>query len=191
MLQLTLLLLWAINIPLGTKVSVPAAALDFAAALGLCILSYYEHSRSVRPSLVINVYLLLSLLFDIARLRTLWLLHGAVVRNLAVVMTISTAVKVAVLILEAQDKRSILLGQFMDLPPEAISGIYNRSLFWWLNPLFWKGFSKILRIGDLYSIDEELKSSALQQRFQARWNVAKQDHRHALMITTFSVMKWK
>ena len=191
MLQLTLLLLWAINIPLGTKVSVPAAALDFAAALGLCVLSYYEHSRSVRPSLLINVYLLLSLLFDIARLRTLWLLHGAVVRNLAVVMTISTAVKVAVLILEAQDKRSILLGQFMDLPPEATSGIYNRSLFWWLNPLFWKGFSNILRIGDLYSIDPDLKSSVLQQRFRARWDVAKQDHKYALMITTFLVMKWE
>ena len=187
---MTLLLLWATNASLGTRVSVPAAALDFAAALGLCVLSYYEHSRSIRPSLLINLYLLLSLLLDAARVRTLWLIHDEVVRNLAVVMTISIAVKAAVLVLEAQDKRSILIGQFRDLPPEATSGIYNRSVFWWLNPLFRTGFSKILRIGDLYSIDDELRSSVMQKRFQEGWSTANQGRTYALMITTFSVMRW-
>jgi hypothetical protein len=59
---------------------------------------------------LINVYLLLSLIFDIARARTLWLIPEALVRNLAVIMTLSTAIKMGVLILEAQEKRSILLG---------------------------------------------------------------------------------
>ena len=144
-----------------------AAALDFAAACGLCILSHYEHSRSVQPSVLINVYLLLSLIFDVVRTRTLWLIPGPVVRNLAVITSMSVGIKLGILILEAQEKRGILLEVYKDLPPEATSGIYKRSVFWWLNPLFRSGFAKILRMGDLDSIDDNLSSSAMHKHFWA------------------------
>ena len=189
-LQLGLLLLWATNTAWATEVSVAAAAVDFAAACGLCVLSYYEHSRSFQPSVLINLYLLLSLIFDIVRVRTLWLIPEVVVRNIAVITTLSAGIKVGMLVLEAQEKRSILLRLYRDLPPEATSGIYNRSVFWWLNPLFRSGFARILRIGDLYSIDDDLSSSLMHARFSMAWHKADQRRKHSLMMTTFATVKW-
>lgn len=65
--------LWALPSADGTKASIATNAVLAVGALFLVLLSYAEHTRSVKPSLILNAYLLVSLLFDIARVRTLWL----------------------------------------------------------------------------------------------------------------------
>lgn len=100
-------------------------------------MSYMEHIYSLQPSALINVYLLLSLIFDIARCRIIWL-HGSS-QSIAAVLTTTVAVKFTVLITEAIEKRAILLDRYRLVSPEQTSGIYSKSVFWWLNSLMKTG----------------------------------------------------
>lgn len=167
-LQLILLVLWSMNASIQTRASVPSAVLSFIDALAIFQLSYVEHTRSVRPSALLNVYLLLSLIFDIAQARTLYLRRDDSV--IAAVFTIGIGIKLALLILEAQGKRPFLKAPYRDYPPEATSGIINQSLLWWLNSLFFGGFQKLLSADDLYMIDNELSSERLRNNIQVVWN---------------------
>lgn len=137
----------------------------------LCALSYAEHNRSVKPSFILNTYLLGSLLFDIAHARTLWLryvnTYNAII---AVVATVAAASKFVLVVLEAVEKRNILKKEFSDCPPEATAGFYNQSFFWWLNPLFKIGFNHVLSVKDLFVLDKELSSERLLALFEERWN---------------------
>jgi ATP-binding cassette, subfamily C (CFTR/MRP), member 1 len=149
-LQLVVLTYWTVG-PLPTsQFQIAAAALVFVNGLLLALLSYVEHTRSVRPSTIINVYLLFTSLFDCAIARTLWLLDGA--HAVARLFTAATSAKALILISEAWEKRSILRVQYRDLSPETTSGILGRSVFWWINPLMKLGFSNFLTEHDLYVV---------------------------------------
>lgn len=142
-----------------------------AGALLLAVLSYAEHTRSVRPSFILNSYLLCSLLFDAARVRTLWLRFADTFNEvIALVTTVAVGAKCLLVLLEAVEKRSILKTEFAGYPPEATAGFYNRSLFWWLNPLFRVGYSNILSVRDLFVLDKELSSERLLALFEERWS---------------------
>lgn len=128
---MVLLILHALNPTLRTRATLVAAALGVVDGLALCFLSHSEHNHSIRPSTLINTYLLLTLPFDTARARTLWL--GRATRPVAATFSSSLAIKLIILITEAIEKRSILLDQYRLTSPEATSGIYSRSFFWWVN----------------------------------------------------------
>lgn len=190
-LQLTILLLWAVDSPLGTQASIPAAALDFVAACILCVLSSYEHTRSIAPSVIIDLYLFFSLLCDAARLRTLFLIEDPEVRSIAVVGALSAAIKVGVLISEASSKRKDLLEQYRNLSPEATSGTYSKAVFWWMNGLLKAGYCSLLGVSDLYEIDERLSSVVVGRRFETAWAAANKTRKHALFLTTAFILRWQ
>ena len=130
-------MLHSINPSLKTKATIPAAILSLVDALGLCILSHTEHLYSLRPSAIINIYLIITLPLDVARSRTLWL-NGAI-NSVASIFTSAIGVKVVILIAEAIEKNRILLDRYRYSSPEVTSGIYSRSFFWWLNSLMTTG----------------------------------------------------
>ncbi|KAL9616745.1 MAG: hypothetical protein Q9160_008402 [Pyrenula sp. 1 TL-2023] len=191
-LSLGLLILWATTPAAATKASVPAASLDFAAAVALFALSSYEHTRSVAPSTLIAIYLVVTLLLDIARARTLFSVdHSSPhMRTVAAVSTSSIVVKLGILLSEAVSKRHSLLDHYRNLPPESTSSPYSRVLLWWINPLLWRGFRKIFEVDDLYSIDDSLTSSRLGARFQKRWEADEKTHKYSLLVAVGSVLKW-
>jgi hypothetical protein len=102
------------------------------------------------------VYLIITLPFDVARSRTLWL-DGAT-KSVAAIFTSAVCLKVMILILEAVEKRSILLDRYRYSSPEVTSGIYSRSFFWWLNNLMTIGFRRVITHQDLYPIDDDMTS---------------------------------
>lgn len=166
--------LWALPAADKTKASIATNAVITVGALMLCTLSYAEHTRSVRPSFILNTYLLCSLLFDIARVRTLWLRAiDGFNEVIAIVTTVAVGSKLLLVVLEAIEKRHILKTEFAGYPPEATAGFYNRSLFWWLNPLFKNGFSNFLSVEDLSVLDKELSSERLLAMFEERWSKGK------------------
>lgn len=112
-------------------------------------------------------------------------------RGIANLLALSLAVKFGVLVTEAVEKRSILLEPYQDLPPEATSGVYNRSVFWWLNPLLKFGFGKTLQTDDLFNLDEALASANVKDRFSREWVLVKDPGRYSLIWTTVSVLKWQ
>lgn len=139
--------------------------------LFLGVLSYAEHNYSVRPSLLLGIYLSITLLFDIAKTRTLWLRELAEInRIIAILTSVAVGVKALLLLLETVEKRRILKNVYAKYPPEATGGIFNRFLFWWLNPLFKTGFSKLLSVEDLYTLDKQLASKTLHNSLETMWN---------------------
>ncbi|KAJ5701344.1 hypothetical protein N7488_008892 [Penicillium malachiteum] len=177
-IHLVLLILNVLNSSLRTQATIAASALSFIASLSLCLLSHLEHGRSVRPSPLINGYILFTLLFDVARCRTLFLDGGS--KAISGCFAGMIGVKVMVLLAEAAEKRSILLTPYHGLSPEETSGIYSLSFFFWLNQLMTSGFRGVLRNEDLYPIDSDMTAEVLQRRMKRAWENATQRKKRAL-----------
>lgn len=171
-LQLAALILWATPSANRTRTTLAAAALSLVSTLGFCLLSYAEHTRAVRPASLLNAYLLVTVLFDIAHTRTLWLravdhLNHAI----AYIATTAVVVKSVILVLEALDKRRLLRPEYRAYPPEATSSLYSRSFFWWLNPLFRQGYGHELVVDDLFVLDKHIRASYCYKQFRAAWSL--------------------
>ena len=146
----------------------------------MVLLSYLEHFHSPRTSDVLNIYLFFSAIFDATQVRTIWLLSGQT--KIAVVASICLGLKLSCLALEVLAKDDILLDKYRSLGPERLSGIFNRRLFWWLNPLFIRGYKSILDQHDMFQLDPALQSEALGRRLQSEWssNNSKLGRKHFL-----------
>ncbi|KAF9870342.1 ABC transporter [Colletotrichum karsti] len=168
-LQLTLIALWTKHDGAGRlrTVSIAASCVSFVASLVFGGLSYIEHSKSLKPSSVLNTYTLASLVLDGAILRTMWLSHLSVA--ISAVFTASFALKAAIVILEAREKTRYLVDA-RSYSPEETSGIYSRGLFWWLTPLLLTGFRRLLKPLDLFALDESMSAVVLNERFWLFWD---------------------
>ena len=149
-----------------TPTTIASAALSFIDALAIGVLSYQEHTNSVRPSALLEVYLFFTLLFDAVRTRTLWLITGD---QIAIIFTTSLALKLAILLLEARRKKSYLVSTEAQRGPEETCGAFGRVLFLWLISLINTGYRKILSLKDLYPLDEDLRSETVSARFEDAW----------------------
>lgn len=154
-----------------TQLTIPSAALFMVGSVLLCLLSYYEHERTVKSSIILVVYLLVSLFFDAARCRTFWLHDRS--QSLSGLFSANVALKFAFLNLELNGKRHILLPKFAKYPPEATSSDLNRWFFWWQNPLFVQGFTNNLSIDDLFHLDKQFASERLHKLFLSSWTQSK------------------
>jgi len=173
LLQLTLILLWASQSEaLGRlrTVCVTASCVSFVASVMFCALSYTEHARCLRPSPILNAYLFVSLILDAATLRTFWL-ATSLATPIRVIFTASFILKAALLVLEAIEKEKPQRESLDGEPgnPESTAGIYSQGLFWWLNPLLFDGFSRLLKPADLYSLDDSMSTAGLNDKFWHTW----------------------
>ncbi|SPJ75456.1 related to multidrug resistance protein [Fusarium torulosum] len=185
--QIAFLICWTQSSAVATKVSLPAAALSFVASISLLGLSYIEHVYSYRPSTVLNLFLLFSVLFDATRTRTLWL--QGYNRPAAITALVATVVKILLLAVEAIEKRGFLRPQYRDLPSEVTSGVFSHWLFSWQLPLFRTGYSQNLEIESLFPLEKHFKTSYLQNQLQDAWGKASKKGDYALMFTVFKLLK--
>lgn len=155
-----------------TATSIASTTLSFVVACVLCLLSYIEHIKNIRSSNLICAYFFFSAIFDVVRARTLWLLRSDTL--VASLFTCSLAVKLLILVLEARSKTHYYLTEAdRHRGPEEISGIFNRSVFWFLNKLISQGFRNPLSMSDLYPLDEYMLSKFLRPRFSEAWHSSK------------------
>lgn len=166
--DMSILILWVTGRTSHNHVTYLSAFLSLLGALILALLSYLEHMRSIRPSFLLSIYLLLTVAFDTARSRSYGL--DSDLDTIASVFSSRVGVKLVLAILEAMPKERLLLPDFEGCPPEAASGMYKRSLFWWLNALFKHGYSEILTIDDLFHLDKHLQSDYLHQILMTSWS---------------------
>ncbi|KAK6858071.1 multidrug resistance-associated protein [Apiospora arundinis] len=188
-LQVALLVL-ATKTSLRSKATLASAALSLVTGLGLAVLSHLEHAKSIRPSFIINSYLITTIIFDIARVRTQWLSQRSA-NAIAGVLTASLASKCVMVILESIGKQSLLLEPERDYSLESTSGVVNRSWFWWLNSLLFSGFRKVLSLEELPSIHEKINSDRLSHRIQATWENWNQKGKHALALACIWSLRWE
>jgi hypothetical protein len=88
-----------------TGVFIAASVLKLVSALLMLALSVVDHSRSLRPSLLLNSYLFLTLLLEAAQTRTLFLsLDSRPELTYSIIFCVALALKVGILVLEARQK---------------------------------------------------------------------------------------
>ncbi|KAH6692586.1 canalicular multispecific organic anion transporter 1, partial [Plectosphaerella plurivora] len=141
-----------------------AAAMQLVAALCLFPLSFLEHARIARPSMLITIFLLVQVLFDAVMVRTAWLVVGAGSPTTARFVTAALTIKVLILIAETRRKTRWLRWNFEEHSPEETSGIISLSVFLWLNRLFIQGYRSVLAVENLYPLDLAMDSKALQEK---------------------------
>jgi ATP-binding cassette subfamily C (CFTR/MRP) protein 1 len=153
------------------EISVKAASFSFIGTLLVVLLEVFEHRRTTRPSAFVSLYLLCSAAADAILLRTLLLRHY--VAAIAGLTVASFASKLILLSVESWPKLSYLIPRKEKYGPEEVSGILNRSLFWWLNSLLLRGNKRLLSLSDLFPLDRKLHSHRLQARVQYSWDKCK------------------
>ena len=152
----------------------PAATVGVAGSIAVLALAIFEHSRTIRPSSLLSVYVLACIIADSVLLRTL-LLRGYTI-TLSILTSAALAIKVLYLALESWPKKESLRYSRTLHGPEEYSGIFSRSLFWWVNPIFVHGNKNILQLNDLFELDQSARSSQLQERAQTLWDKSKFTH---------------
>lgn len=110
-------------------------------------------------------------------------------RDLGTILVTSAVFKFLILLSEAVSKRDILRIEYSSLPPEETSGPYSRSLFWWLNPLLWSGFSNPLKVDDLFTVDGSLNSNSMGTKFCRQWDCDSKTFKYSLVKMTLSAVK--
>lgn len=164
-----------------------------AGALATAVLSHFEHSRSQRPSALLDVYLGLSILLDIAHDRTLWLSASSELdTTFTGVFTAALATKAVLIILESRAKSRWIVGH--DQTKQSLDGtrgIYSLSTFTWLTGLFLSGRKNVLRLDDLPVLDEDMAVEALQAKFakHAKRHLGDQAKREANKRNKFGLLR--
>ncbi|PNP47179.1 hypothetical protein THARTR1_10684 [Trichoderma harzianum] len=164
---------------LQTRVSLPADILSSTATVAAFFLSRASHGRSLRPSTVLDLYLSLSSLLNIARTRTLWLLAAG--SPVPILMTVNLSLTLFALLLESIEERKRLSNG----SPEEFSGIWSRISFSWLLPLLKTGYDKVLSQDDLPNLDTRLQSRLLRRQLITTWSKYDPKARHSLVKACF------
>lgn len=147
---------------------VAGAALDAVATLCMAALSFVDHARSPRPSILLNLYLPVKLLLDIAQTRTLWLASRSHSDEVfSQLFTAATALLAASMVLEAIRKRSWLQWDMSTRSPEETVGLYELAACTWMFRLLRAGYSKILAAEDLNNLNYELSAEGLRVHVEA------------------------
>lgn len=134
----------------------------------ICVLSFFEHGRSVAPSTVLTVYLAFSTFVDVIHVG---LLHVA--KNLCSPSLLASAIFVAkliLLVLEAQDKTHILREPYRGLAPEERAGFFGNAFFWWVNDIIALGYFEILSPQDMPPLASSIDAMKLRESMQHMWN---------------------
>jgi len=140
----------------------------------MLVLSFLEHSRSPRPSTLLSGYLFVTILFDIAQVRTFWL-ASTNSKELAFsrLSTCGVVTKALMILLEARSKSKwIIRWDVKEHSPEETTGLYGLGAYLWLNALFLKGYRKVLEVNDLYPLDNDMAAESLHARLSHHLDVS-------------------
>ncbi|QKX54680.1 uncharacterized protein TRUGW13939_01768 [Talaromyces rugulosus] len=162
------LILRRLNPGIETRASLAADILNLVGAIGIGLVSWFHHRGSVKPSTLLAIFLGVSVILDIVRVRTLWLLRD--VSHAAVVLTLALALKLCGLLLESLSKRKNLYlsenNGYATSGPEPFIGFWIRVGFGWLLPTMRQGYHQILSVDDLPALDYRMKSDLLSCALQ-------------------------
>ncbi|KAK7956876.1 uncharacterized protein PG986_006098 [Apiospora aurea] len=138
------------------------------AVVGGSLLRHLKLVGSVKPSSTLNAYLLISIILDVATLRTLW--RSQLPVAIQALATASFGLKASILVLEATEKRRYILDKCYARSPEETSGIYAQGFFLWLNSLLGNGFRQLLKPTDLFPVEEGMSAAVLDGKFWKNWH---------------------
>jgi ATP-binding cassette subfamily C (CFTR/MRP) protein 1 len=162
----------ALSRPSQPIIVILSAITTFIAISGLFPLLLLEHTRSIRPSDLVVVYLLVSVACDAAALWQKFVNQAAVHQNfLGLFPAIAgISVKFGLIVAESQRKDLISQGTWDQWAPEQLVCIVNRTFLWWINSILAKGQHDILTEDSLPPLDHRLASRLLRHRASKAWD---------------------
>ncbi|KAI1461835.1 ABC transporter [Annulohypoxylon moriforme] len=138
------------------ELHIASRALELAATLVLCALSWLKHRRSIRPSSTIILYLVACLIRDCFELPSTirgqrdWLMQDPILAQLVI--------EASLIATENLQKDLVRKTSSEDMSSEEKSSVLGRTFFWWIHPILYQGYHNILLGYDLPSIDTKLLS---------------------------------
>ncbi|SPO07061.1 related to ABC multidrug transporter [Cephalotrichum gorgonifer] len=168
LLKLSLLVIWIVAGPPRTRATLAAETLNFVAVFAISAVSFYEHVYRVAPSILLEIYLLLTIGFDAVRIRTLWLMPGA--EAVAAIETVTLATKLGVAVAEGWSKKDLVQDPDSKYSREQLAGFYGRTLFLWLADTLWSGYHRPLNDSDLAGPRDEESAEQLRNSFRQIWS---------------------
>ncbi|OHE98210.1 ABC transporter [Colletotrichum orchidophilum] len=175
-----------------TPASIAADVLTLFATLTVLLLSILNHQRSPRPSTLLSLYLSVSIILGIARVRTAYL--SSLGGRLPAIATVVLVFTLAVLLLESIEVKKRLAAA--DTPdrehatPEQSSGFWSRTCFLWLATTFYLGYSKVISLGDLPVLDSNIESRVLHRNLAVALEKYDLQSRHSLIKACFRGYLW-
>ena len=165
--QLALIALIASGYGVRVHTTVANASVAFVTTVVLAVLSDFEHCKAVRPSAIIQTFFFFTIILDTPRLRTQWLLDNNNI--IATLISVVFAWRLVLIFVESLQKWN-----YSSIPPESIApedrqGVFGRTFFTWLNPMFMEGYKRDLTMDDLFQIDDDLKGQKLHARLLKQW----------------------
>lgn len=94
---------------------------------------------------------------------------GATDQSIPAIFTTTLALRVVLAVLESLPKRSLLPAQDKECSPEVTRGVVSTAAFGWLLPLLRTGYRKVFAVGDLYPVDDWLRSKPLHETLLEEW----------------------
>lgn len=187
--QLASLIYWK-NSPLNSRVGQAASILSFISSIGIIIIVYASHTYFVHSALFLAIWLTATLLCDIATTRTYFNRTG--LETIARLTCATVPLKAALVILEEISKRPMVIAEEVrnSLNDEAVAGFWNKSTFFWVNPLLLFGFSHVIQNETLPDIGPQFNSENLYQAFEQCWARRRRNSRHALLKAFLSAVPW-
>ncbi|KND86292.1 ABC transporter C family member 8 [Tolypocladium ophioglossoides CBS 100239] len=184
-LQLANLALWSISSSAAhIQVAVAAASLAVANVIAMGSLLYAQHRYSYSPSMLLSVYLSITTLLDVANVRSLFLRGSS--DAIGAVTSAALALKLLILALEEVPKRGPTV---LGTSKEISSGLWNRSVFWWLNSTFRRGYKTFIQFDDLPRLDHKLDSHHLASRLDREWKSIDKSGKYCLAFATFHAFR--
>lgn len=150
----------------------PAALLGFVSAVLMTVLSSQEHRRTVQPSDVLTISLIVSAACDSFIARAVYLPGRNAEEDhyfWPLLYLALAGIKLLLFAFELLPKTSLLLPGWTEVPIEESSGIINKTFFWWLNRLIAHGYRNVISVSKMYSLDEELQSQNAFAKLYLTW----------------------
>lgn len=171
---------------LHTGYFISAGVLSSLAILASAVHSVLEDQRSVQPSDILVIYFSASTLLSTPRLRTLWLISS--IEAPKIVWTLVFIGTVAVVFVESIRKTGSLQPQYKNATKEQTASFWSRGFFIWVLPFFRVGYSKVLELGDIPKVDDELEEDSVWAQLEAAWGSTRGPYR--LIRATFLANSW-
>ncbi|KAG8169736.1 hypothetical protein KVR01_000481 [Diaporthe batatas] len=162
------------------------AITSLAACVGLFPLLLFEHRRSIRPSDLAIIYLLVTLSCDTLLFYTEVLtdssFHNVHLPPLSSwPSSLNICIKFALLVLESQGKKHGLRDTGRQHSPEEMAGVLSRVFFWWINPILAQGRCEILTGDTLPPVDHRLSSKTIRKKALLAWDQRKKPSNRATL----------
>ncbi len=166
-MQLAIVVLLGTNKGFRVHTSLASTIVSMATTISLAVVSDLEHVRTIRPSFLIQTFFFFAILCDLPRVRTQWFLPNNT--TVAAIFSVTFGLKVIVMFVESVHKFRHSI--FADQPrsPEDYQGVFGRTFFTWLLPLFFDGFKRNLSMDDLFVVDDDLTGQILYERLNKHW----------------------